>query len=117
MTSQQLEHLRLIDAHLAKLLAVAEKRTPGEWEHCQQNVWLDNEGSWITCPNLYANAHHNATFIASCAGNAEAGWKATRAAIAGHLKASVDDSWAVSLVASEVLEAILAAFPLELVKP
>lgn len=29
MTTNQIEHLRLIDAHLERLLAIAEKRTPG----------------------------------------------------------------------------------------
>lgn len=31
MTPTQLDHLRAIDAHIDALLALAAKRTPGEW--------------------------------------------------------------------------------------
>lgn len=31
MTTAQLSHLGTIDAHLANLLDIAAKRTPGEW--------------------------------------------------------------------------------------
>lgn len=129
MTPAQLDHLHLIDAHLERLLGIAPKRTQGEWKINEgvevHQLYTNEEES-----NTYIGAitgfswgaistdegRTNATFIASCAGNAEAGWKATRAAIAGYLKASTDDSWGVSLVASEVLESILAAFPLELIQ-
>lgn len=87
MTTAQLDHLRRIDAHLANLLSTAEKRTPGEWtsrekfkhsfELLEPRVWLGASSSLPT-----GQQEHNAAFIASCAGNAEAGWKATRAAIA-----------------------------------
>lgn len=114
MTFAQLEHLKLIDAHLARLLDIAEKRTPGEWEHCQQSVWVNNEGSWINCPNLYANAEHNAAFIAAAAGNAEAGWRATRAVIEWLNRRGA----MFGLLESEqiLLESILAAFPIESLK-
>ena len=114
MTPTQLDHLRLIDAHLERLLDIAAKRTLGEWEVDQAVTWDQSRGinPQIVQRNAYLTTD-DAAFIASCAGNAEAGWKATRAAIAGYLKASIDDSWAVSLVASEVLESILAAFPLK----
>ena len=120
MTTTQLDHLRLIDAHLERLLDIAAKRTPGEWKvnnPQSRTIRSNQEQSLATMSDDSSKWHHNAAYIASCAGNAEAGWKATRAAIAGYLKASIDDSWAVSLVASEVLESILAAFPLETLNP
>lgn len=124
MTTDQLEHLKLIDAHLERLLAIAEKRTPGEWVRpspqathltCAQS---QNYGS-LVCdfPDSSPNCDQHgpdATFIASCAGNAEAGWRATRAAIAW-----LDRRGAMfGLVESEqlLLESIFAAFPLESLK-
>ena len=123
MTTEQLDHLRRIDAHLANLLAIAEKRTPGEWAITKLG---DNPESYpgieavLTEENIvdnhYAyegggvNGMHNAAFIASCAGNAEAGWKATRAVIkmiqtfGNHMV--IPDSKAY-----DALEEILAAFP------
>jgi len=57
----------------------------------------------------------NATFIASCAGNAEAGWKATRAAIATALDCESWDAMIKDMYirqhAEAILESILAAFP------
>lgn len=75
MTTAQLDHLRAIDAHLASLLAIAEKRTPGEWKAATETVWTRHER---ICGDAETD---DCAFIASCAGNAEAGWKATRAVI------------------------------------
>ena len=131
MTPAQLDHLRRIDAHLANLLAIAEKRTPGEWAITKLG---DNPESYpgieavLTEENIvdnhYAyegggvNGMHNAAFIASCAGNAEAGWKATRAAIKGLLATEASDTCADEAHAcnhpsdaADILGSILAAFP------
>jgi hypothetical protein len=146
MTSAQLEHLRKIDAHLEKLLSQAEKRTPGRWatRTAQREVGQSGEfetETWITAEpdhcitngwNLEDEDSDNFTYIASCAGNAEAGWKATRAAIAGWLslyKATegyadgAPDASAHDKLCNEVaslcrtnLRHILAAFPLELIE-
>lgn len=122
MTPSQLEHLKLIDAHLERLLAIAEKRTPGRWiiGAGRYLVGLDSDtveiAEFSKDDDWEIEQRSNMKFIASCAGNAEAGWRATKAAIAGYMKAEPDDSWAVSLVASEVLEYILAAFPIESLK-
>lgn len=80
MTPAQLDHLSRIKRHLETLLAKAEKRTPGEWEDGNGAVWhdCDNEGQGEVCEFVKTN---DASFIASCAGNAEAGWKSTLAAI------------------------------------
>lgn len=119
MTTTQLSRLRAIDAHLAKLLDIAAKRTPGEWE----SLGIEHSN----CLRLFAGNNYlgaignsdaeraaiqdDAAFIASCAGNAEAGWKATRAAIAQYELAKGDGEWLGYL--QPVMESILAAFPLE----
>lgn len=118
MTTAQLSHLRAIDAHLAKLLAIAAKRTPGEWKQDYIYVDTSDKADLIKAEGSVGNA----AFIASCAGNAEAGWKATRAAIASLLLVSRYDLDAMLLVksfgnlADETLQRILAAFPLESLK-
>lgn len=89
MTPAQLEHLRLLKAHLESLLATAEKRTPGEWENDTGSVlaWClkDTPNSRRHIDGgfylIVAESDNDATFIASCAGNAEAGWKSTLKAI------------------------------------
>ena len=113
MTPAQLDHLKRIDAHLANLLAIAEKRTPGEWEVDQSTTWDQARGihPQIVQRNAYLTAD-DAAFIASCAGNAEAGWKATRAAIAlllsmGEHRHDIETAKA----GFDALESILAAFP------
>lgn len=118
MTPSQLEHLKLIDAHLERLLAIAEKRTPGEWEVDQSTTWDQARGihPQIVQRNAYLTAE-DAAFIASCAGNAEAGWRATRAAIA-LLFAMCDGAHSINTViaAQKMGKSILAAFPLELIQ-
>jgi hypothetical protein len=72
------EHLNQIKAKCQELLAIAEKRTAGEWEA---------DGIFVDCLDIdecvasATTVDEDATFIASCAGAAEAGWKATIAAI------------------------------------
>jgi hypothetical protein len=123
MTPAQLEHLKLIDTHLERLLAIAEKRTPGEWKEGNGAVWHDcnNESQNEVCEFV---SPQNAAFIASCAGNAEAGWRATRAAIVA-IRLTVPPHCPQSLLrenddvrtAYNLMTDILAAFPLELVTP
>lgn len=134
MTPSQIEHLKLIDAHLERLLDIASKRTPGEWEYSKgctglSGIFPDQSTSThavamfqlsrfdekVTLPN----AANNAAFIAAAAGNAEAGWRATRAAIACLLVICDPASGAdYTDYGGEVfLCEILAAFPLESLKP
>lgn len=145
MKPAQLEHLKLIDAHLERQLSIAAKRTPGEWlpdseEGLVTFVSHESELGFDITPiaevSLWANidepdesyakgqqeAVANATFIASCAGNAEAGWRAIRAAIhQGTWLMEMDQQGRLSLqdqgATHQMLLDILAAFPLELVKP
>lgn len=89
MTPAQLEHLRRLDAHLAALINLAAKRTPGEWH---EGYSIVGDGVSVTVCNapqpletLGKNWTVNRAFISSCAGNAEAGWRSTKAAIADWL--------------------------------
>lgn len=142
MTSAQLSHLHTIDAHLKHLLEdIAAKRTPGEWE----SMGIEHSN----CLRLFAGNRYlgvignsdaeratiqdDTAFITSCAGNAEAGWKATRAAIAdwlslynstegyadGATDASPHDKLCneVASICRINLQHILAAFPLEALTP
>jgi hypothetical protein len=84
------EHLQRIKAKCQELLAIAEKRTPGEWKSCngqKGTIIRRKSANVIGEPQDVARAWNcwrkdgNAAFIASCAGAAEAGWRATIAAI------------------------------------
>jgi hypothetical protein len=131
MTTAQLEHLRKIDAHLEKLLSQADKRTPGRWV---AGATIVGDGIRTTICSTETMGHpwnENRNFIASCAGNTEAGWKATRAAIKDWLSLynategyadGAPDASAHDKLCNEVaslcrinLRHILAAFPLELI--
>ena len=70
------EKLQKIKAECERLLALAEKRTPGKWFPTGRTA----------CYNA-----NDAEFIAACAGLAEAGWKATIAAIDDILPYLQDD--------------------------
>lgn len=114
MTPTDLEKLQRIDAHLERLLALASKRTPVEWEVDQSTTWDQSRGihPQIVQRNAYLTAE-DAAFIGACAGNAEAGWKATRAAIACLLVICDPASGAdfTNYGSETLLPQILAAFP------
>jgi len=109
MTTQ--EHLNRIKAKCQELLAIAEKRTAGRWS-------VEPFGNWEEYkidPHIFSGEPAEATgmtlsdaaFIASCAGAAEAGWRATVAAI--------DICLDYDIGALEILaEEIIAAWPQEL---
>lgn len=134
MTPSQIEHLKRIDAHLERLLDIASKRTLGEWEVDQAVTWDQSCGinPQIVQRNAYLTPD-DATYIASCAGNAEAGWRATRVAIAALSKIAEEREpvehgdcgngpyvsmfrTSAARFAEQELESILAAFPLETLK-
>ena len=86
------EKLNTIAAKCRALLALAEKRTPGEWMRAGElathitSRFSRNRGNLIcdlpdTSPDCDQYAP-NAAFIAACAGAAEAGWRSTLLAIA-----------------------------------
>lgn len=89
-----IEHLQRIKSRCQELLATAETRTPGKWVPHFNTVatrknWWDvastNSHECVgheDCPMIHEEEKQsNANFIASCAGPAEAGWRATIAAI------------------------------------
>ena len=109
------ERLQKIKAKCQELLAIAEKRTPGEWVNTISGSMLSSYPVVITtdkpvhveaCESDYPE---NTAFIASCAGPAEAGWKATIAAIESA------QAFEVEWIGHYMLrDAILAAWPEEL---
>jgi hypothetical protein len=102
----QQEHIQRIRARCVELLALAEKRTEGRWEHWEcatANIYVGDH-------SIFANNYDDAIFIASCAGPAEAGWKATIAAI-DFVEELEINGFAVCL---KQKAAIIAAWPEEL---
>lgn len=118
MTTAQLEHLKLIDAHLERLLELAAKRTPGEWTHqvssSDPNRSLVNlrHANGVVATFATKSGDLNLEFASACAGNAEAGWKATRAAINAMFE-SMPWSEDNFVGCYNFMASILAAFPLE----
>ena len=126
------EHLNAITAKCRELLAIAEKRTPGTWTTGKGNKTVReaaNTGAYSFiarthlaggfCPREDSEKVTNAAFIAACAGSAEAGWRATIAAIEmacemrAHLLAEFGDGWRCDFV-DDKIKLILAAWPEEL---
>lgn len=131
------DHLQRIRARCVELLALAEKRTPGEWgiERTRATNWIgpmrqngDGKINTIVCDTnrdglkreCVEQNDADATFIAACADSAEAGWRSTIAAIDAISafveacetgKARSKTNYAKQKAA---LEAIIAAWPEEL---
>ena len=126
MKPDQLNHLKLIDAHLDKLLALAAKRTTGEWEADDGWGVMAVKGREITHEICYSHSSEDdASFIAACAGNAEAGWVATKGMIMlifGYEELSKTLTApltleAVNIARDSILESILIAWPLTRITP
>ena len=83
------EKLKRIKARCQELLALAEKRTPGAWTVSEFSATLVDTkkgghgiaGTRAENEVTEQDEEHNAAYIAACAGAAEAGWRATIAAI------------------------------------
>lgn len=89
------EHLQKIKAKCQELLAIAERRTAGRWVTPTDENWdvWEQEGDDVGAHCLAScgpkrnfsrgmtSSMANAAYIAACAGPAEAGWRATIAAI------------------------------------
>lgn len=138
MTPTQLEHLKRIDAHLERLLDIASKRTLGKWRAESSRAYCADESvthNVVGPPSdfMYLQELPDAIYIAACAGNAEAGWRATRVAIAALSKIAEEREpvehgdcgngpyvsmfrTSAARFAEQELESILAAFPLETLK-
>lgn len=108
------EHLDLILTFCRSRLALAEKRTPGPWRHMSGSAARGiRSPNYIVVPCSVFDAE-DAAFIASCAGAAEAGWRATIAAIEQYNRfCGLLDFDTMQPLA----DAILAAYPLELLQP
>ncbi len=125
MTREQ--HLNKILAKLDSLIALAKKRTPGRWIQELEDVWLyEGDEMGARCISD-CHSHHtrdskqakaNATFIASCAGNAEAGWVSMRDEIASLKKifnsGPGEISWDMVEYAKNRTNSIIAAWPEEM---
>lgn len=127
------EHLELILAYCRRCLAIAEKRTPGMWDSVEHRAYHTSyivrggaaKNQLSQCFNWQDNgfdirSKDNAAFIATCAGAAEAGWRATIASIEGietvlHYGCFIEKTDVNDL--NKVLTEILAAYPLELITP
>lgn len=137
MTTAQLDHLRAIVAHLDRLLAIAAKRTPGEWAGDWNRI-RDSQCATVCFansfdPNTDDTWIADKEYIAACSNNAEAGWRSTKAAIADWLSLynstegyadGAPDASAHDKLCNEVasicrinLRHILAEWPLETLKP
>ena len=125
----QTEHLQRIRARCVELLTIAEKRSRGEWGWQIYDVGASEQEARVFLPSsdssrqwqrttLATTERHNvqdATFIASCAGNAEAGWRATIAAIDGlHRLINLGEGTVDYDIACQTRDAIIAAWPEEL---
>jgi len=119
MNPAQIEHLKKIELFLDQLLSIAEKRTKGVWERSSKcyvqcgsevvaDIWETTNGEILA----------NTEFIVACAGNAEAGWRSTKAAIyQGMWLLELAESGRISLqdqgATYNMLSDILAEWPLE----
>ena len=118
MTTAQLDHLRAIGAHLERLLEIAKKRTPGRWEKADDCVRRNSsQAALIVVFGRQAGLtriqdEQDATFIAACAGNAEAGWVVARSTIEQIISMRKDTTcW--DFVGKPLMKSILAQWPLE----
>jgi len=116
MTTAQLDHLRAIVAHLDRLLAIAAKRTPGEWAGDWNRI-RDSLCATVCFANSF-DPNTDDTWIADKEYIAEAGWRSTKAAIALLLSMSQRlHDIETARAGFDALEATLAEWPLETLKP
>jgi hypothetical protein len=105
------ERLQRIRTKCVELLEIAEKRTPSAWFN--DGDLIDTSAGVISCDTGFSS-ENNAAFIAACAGPAEAGWKATIAAISWLETAHISVYKPEREEAERVTRDILAAWPEEL---
>lgn len=118
MTPAQINHLQLIDAHLDKLLTAATKRAPGRWKTCRGKhgtiirLYKDTVGEPMDVCRAWdcSRKEGNTNFITACAGNAEAGWRSTKAVIKALINYSILDEHM-----EEMLTEILIAWPVAVI--
>ena len=115
---EDLNRLRKIERHLHHLLADAEKRTPGRWETLKgsrHGCDVKAKTSPVAQCDFNGDSEDtaNATFIASCAENAEAGWRTSLAAVR-HCQLIIDLGISKSTSTQNMIRDLLAAWPEEL---
>jgi hypothetical protein len=115
------EHLQKIKAKCERLLAIAEKRTQGDWEYLPPrsvggSAIVPMKGPaivgsmWSTHKSKdQSESDNDAFFIAACAGSAEAGWRSTIAAID-----CIEDM--AEHIGNHQASLIIAAWPTELLQ-
>jgi hypothetical protein len=131
----QTEHLKLIRARCVELLEIAEKRTAGRWQQGDDAGEINMDMVYRQpkmpgrCAGMPTNgtlsgisreqAESDATFIASCAGAAEAGWRATVAAVDTIFNLSTvtygwDGDCGALAYADTLADSVTSAWPIEL---
>lgn len=113
------EHLQRIKAKCEQLLELAAKRTPGKWAKNTYKPHVAGESATHSVDGppsdyMYLQEESDASFIASCAGPAEAGWRATIAAIDSLLFIQSTAQPLLEEYCTKKLDAILTAWPEEL---
>jgi len=120
------EHLQRIKAKCEQLLELASKRTPGKWAKNTYKPHVAGESVTHSVDGppsdfMYLQEESDASFIASCAGPAEAGWRATIAVIdinmcRAHWIAPCKDwpNGRPDNASAATLDVILAAWPEEI---
>jgi hypothetical protein len=109
------EHLQLIKSECERLLAIAEKRTQGNWTWGMRYIASPQDSREIAMiPHGLPCTHghewtDNASYIAACSGRAEAGWRSTIAAID-----LIFELHSLDIPELTVTKTILAAWPIEL---
>jgi hypothetical protein len=115
------EHLEKIKSKCRANLARAAKRTPGKWREMEDMNGKQYTGKFVEQAEdvnyviaeiigHQAGEQHDAAFIAACAGDAEAGWKATIAAIEWAL-VLLDCTNELDAGEHRMINTILAAWP------
>jgi len=114
----QTEHLKLIRAHCVELLEIAEKRTAGAWSVVPFGNWEEYKlepdifgGEPVAANGMTLG---DATFVASCAGAAEAGWLATVAAIDDCIAEDEPYQTMYLMANKQMILGLLSAWPIEL---
>ena len=106
------EHLHLIKAECERLLALAEKADIKSVDLMGNRYISINDSPWAD----FNTEPHMTTYIAACAGRAEAGWRATIAAIdyIGGDAETFSEKTPRGQAARSQIGVILAAWPIEL---
>lgn len=107
------EHLDKVIAKCREIISLGEQRTQGRWTYDPSLTWPGNGiVEPITSNEMGLIPEHDASFIAACAGPAEAAARATIYAIEG-LRSGAGTLWnpETNAFSEAVLQTILASWP------